>query len=96
MSNIFTVVLNVVVSNKLTIMFQTLEEKENLSVSTATLGLISPTCLFEAFTCADPKSAKKTVKSSVSFCTFGSASVKAALETLMKSTPGGGSGGAGS
>jgi len=59
MSNIFTVVLNVVVSNKLTIMFQTLEEKENLSVSTATLGLISPTCLLEAFTCADPKSAKK-------------------------------------
>jgi len=31
---------------------------------------ISQTCLRVAFTCADPKSAKKTVTSSVSFCAF--------------------------
>jgi len=32
---------------------------------------ISSTCLQAAFTPADPKKQKKTVKSSVSFCTFG-------------------------
>ncbi len=33
-------------------------------------GSISPTCLHEAFLCTDPQSAKKTVKISMSFCTF--------------------------
>jgi len=38
--------------------------------------------------CADPKSAKKTVKLSVFFALWGSALVKAAQRTLMKLTPG--------
>jgi len=41
-----------------------------------------------AFTIADPKSAKKTVKLSVFFELSGSVWAKAALETLMKLTPG--------
>ena len=41
-----------------------------------------------AFTCTDPISAKKTVKSSSFFALSGSASVKAAHRTLMKLTPG--------
>ena len=40
-----------------------------------------------AFTCADPKSAKKTVKSSSFLALSGSASVKAARRMLMKLTP---------
>jgi len=35
------------------------------------LGSISPTCLREAFTCADPKKCINSVKLSVSFCAFG-------------------------
>ena len=41
-----------------------------------------------AFTRADPKSAKKTVKSSSFLRILGSASVKAAHRMLMKLTPG--------
>ena len=41
-----------------------------------------------AFTLADPKSAKKTVKSSSFFALSGSVSVKAARRTLMKLTHG--------
>ncbi len=41
-----------------------------------------------AFTLADPKSAKKTVKLSVFFALSGSARVKAAHRMLMKLTPG--------
>ncbi len=39
-----------------------------------------------AFTLADPKSVKKTVKLSIFFTLLGSASVKAVLRTLMKLT----------
>ena len=42
-----------------------------------------------AFKCANPKSAKKTVKSSSFFALLGSASVTAARRTLVKLTPGG-------
>jgi len=41
-----------------------------------------------AFTLADPKSTKKTVKSSSFFALSGSVSVKAAHKMLMKLTPG--------
>jgi hypothetical protein len=41
-----------------------------------------------AFTHADPKSAKKTVKLSVFFTLLGSASAKATHRSLMKLTPG--------
>ena len=44
--------------------------------------------LQSAFTLADPKSAKKTVKSSSCFTLLGSASVKAAHRMLVKLTPG--------
>ena len=40
-----------------------------------------------AFTCTDPKSAKKTVKSSSFFALSGSSIVKAALRMLVKLTP---------
>ncbi len=39
---------------------------------------ISPECLLTALTRADPQSVKKTVKSSVSFCAFGTTREKAA------------------
>jgi len=40
-----------------------------------------------AFTLADPKSVKKTVKLSIFFMLLGSTSVKAVQRTLVKSTP---------
>ncbi len=43
--------------------------------------------LWRAFTPADPKSAKKTVKPSVFFVLFGSARAEAAHKVLVKSTP---------
>jgi len=42
----------------------------------------------KAFTRADPKSAKKTVKWSVFFALSGSVGAKASGRTLMKMTPG--------
>jgi len=44
--------------------------------------------LHTAFTLVDPISVKNTVKSSVSFYTFGISSVKAVHRTLMKLSPG--------
>jgi len=49
-----------------------------------TQGWISPTCLRSLFTGEDSKSAKKTVKPSVSFCSFGMAHPKAAHKMLVK------------
>ncbi len=51
-------------------------------------GLISPTCLLEAFTCADPKKHWMTDDLTVSFALLGSMSEKAAHKMLMKLTPG--------
>jgi len=50
-------------------------------------GLNFINVLREAFTCADPKSIKKTVKLSI-FMLLGSTSVKAVHKTLMKLNPG--------
>jgi len=44
-------------------------------------------CLRAAFACANPKSARKTVKSSDPLALLGPARVKAVNKTLMKSTP---------
>ena len=44
--------------------------------------------LWAAFTCADPKSAKKLLNLTVFFALLGSARVKAAHRTLVKLTPG--------
>ncbi len=49
---------------------------------------ISSTCLLKAFTSADPKSAKNTVKLSVFFVLSGSSQAKASRKMLVKSTPG--------
>jgi len=49
---------------------------------------ISPTCLLEAFTHADPKSVKKTDNLTVFFTTLGSVYVKALCKMLMKLTLG--------
>jgi hypothetical protein len=55
--------------------------------SVRNLGSISPTCLREAFTHADPKSFKKTDDLTVFFALLGSAHVKALCKMLMKLTP---------
>jgi len=52
------------------------------------LGSISPTCLSAAFTHSDPKNAKKTVESPDFVALWGSVFVKAALNMLVKLTPG--------
>jgi len=51
------------------------------------LGLISPTCLLEAFMCTDPKSAKKIDDLTVFFVLLGSSRVKAVCKMLVKLTP---------
>jgi len=49
---------------------------------------ISPKILHEAFTHADPKSAKNIVKLSVFFTLLGSAPIKVEHKLLVKLTPG--------
>jgi len=51
------------------------------------LRLISPTCLPEAFTFEDPKSAKRQSRHQCLFVLLGSAQVKADCKMLLKSTP---------
>jgi len=48
---------------------------------------VSPTCLQAAFTIEDPKSAKRQSRHHRLFAFLGSALVKAARNTLVKSTP---------
>ena len=55
---------------------------------TPTAGVNFINILRAAFTSADPKSAKKTVKLSSFFALLGYASVKAASKMLVKLTPG--------
>ncbi len=51
-------------------------------------SLISPKCLHSAFTCADPKRAKRHSRPQCLFCAFGiCACKKAARKTLVKLTP---------
>jgi len=52
-----------------------------------TPGLNLFNVLRTAFTCANPRSVKKTVKLSIFFILLGSTSVKAARKTLVKLTP---------
>jgi hypothetical protein len=49
-------------------------------------GSISPTCLREAFTCQDPKSAKRQSSHQCLFALLGPACAKAAHKMLVKST----------
>jgi len=51
------------------------------------MGLILPICLCPAFTCPDPKSAKKTDSLTVFVALLGSESVKVAPNMFIKSTP---------
>ncbi len=52
------------------------------------LNFINVLC--KAFTLADPKSVKKTVKLSIIFTLLGSTCIKAVRKTLVKLSPGGG------
>ena len=51
-------------------------------------GLISPTCLWVAFTHEDPRKRKKLLEMIVFFALLGSACVKAACKMMVKLTPG--------
>jgi len=53
-----------------------------------TAGLNFINVLPTAFTCADPKTVKKTVKLSIFFTLSGSMSIKAVRKMLVKLTPG--------
>jgi len=61
-----------------------------LSSDPSLSGVNYTNILHEAFTCADPKSAKKTDSLTVIFGLLGFAHVKAARKMMVKLTPGAG------